>query len=163
MYLIKFIAYNKFINFYHSVYQYSLFMCYYIQIYMYVIHWLCIEAPPWQEFGYIDSLIYTLAAHHTLFTVCTSSFFLSQVPDSEFNINFFFTYLYSMLLTQCGIIRDCAWYCINYTVCHVNITYCGLALESMRITVNKVLNCILNSQGKFVYPFDLTMNIERYQ
>lgn len=56
MYLIKFIAYNKFINFYHSLYQYSLFMCYYIQIYMYVIHWLCIEAPPWQEFGYIDSL-----------------------------------------------------------------------------------------------------------
>lgn len=161
MYLIKFIAYNKFINFYHSVYQYSLFMCYYIQIYMYVIHWLCIEAAPWQEFGYIDSLIYTLAAHHTLFTVCTS--FSVKFLIQSLILIFVFTYLYFMLLTQCGMIRECAWYCINYTVCHVNITYCGLALELMRITVNKVLNCILNSQGKFVYPFDLTMNIERYQ
>lgn len=135
-----------------------LFMCYYIQIYMYVIHWLCIEAPPWQEFGYIDSL----SPCSTPYIIYSVYFFLSQVPDSGFNI-IFFTYLYFMLLTQCGIIRDCAWYCINYTVCHVNITYCGLALESKRITVNKVLNCILNSQGKFVYPFDLTMNIERYQ
>lgn len=39
---------------------------------MLYIDYICIEAPPWQEFGYIDSLIYTLAAHHTLFTVCTS-------------------------------------------------------------------------------------------
>lgn len=97
MYLIKFIAYNKFINFYHSVYQYSLFMCYYIQIYMYVIHWLCIEAAPWQEFGYIDSLIYTLAAHHTLFTVCTS--FSVKFLISEFNINFCF-YLFILYVAH---------------------------------------------------------------
>lgn len=97
-------------------------------------------------------IVYLLAAHHTLFTVCTS--FSVKFLIRGLKLIFFFTYLYFMLLTQCGIIRECAWYCINYTVCHVNITYCGLALESMRITVNKVLNCILNSQGKFVYPFD---------
>lgn len=95
MYLIKFIAYNKFINFYHSVYQYSLFMCYYIQIYMYVIHWLCIEAPPGQEFDYIDSL-YPCSTPYIIYSVY---FFLSQVPDSGFNIIFFF-YLFILYVAH---------------------------------------------------------------
>lgn len=167
MYLIKFIAYNKFINFYHSVYQYSLFMCYYIQIYMYVIHWLCIDTLnhwliPWQEFGYINSLIYTLAAHHTLFTVCTS-FSVKFLIQGLILIFFYLFILYvAHAMWRYSWMRVILYklYCLSR---EYHVTYCGLALESMRITVNKVLNCILNSQGKFVYPFDLTMNIERYQ
>lgn len=122
---------------YHSVYQYSLFMCYYIQIYMYVIHWLCIEAPPWQEFGYIESL----SPCSTPYIIYSVYFFLCKFLIQGFILIFF----YLFILFVAHAMWHYSWLRVilyNYTFCHVNITYCGLALESKRITVNKVLNCI---------------------
>lgn len=98
------------------------YLCVIIYKYTLIMYWSATLAGIWLYWKFI-SLQHTI---HYLQCVLLSL----QVPDSGFNINFLFTYLYFMLLMQCGIIRDCAWYCINYTFCHVNITYCGLALES---------------------------------